>query len=109
MADGRLQGTGRDIDEFDLALSFDKATCRWSVEGQASLYSISIERREIIEYVDTHGPCGPKDVAEGLGRSYDAVRQLMPTMSEDGQIVLIARGLYALPEGDHITHFGHLL
>src|SRR6266516_354966 len=45
----RLYGRGRDVEEFEKALSFDKVSGRWSILGEASEVHRSDERKSIID------------------------------------------------------------
>ena len=86
-ADAYLHVTGREIEEeAELAL-------RWDAEE----YRVSQERQDIIRVVDEAGePMAPKDVAELLDKSPNAVKYLMWRMSKDGQLASVSKGRYSL-------------
>jgi RecA-family ATPase len=55
-ADGKLHITGRDVDEQELALAFDKASCQWKLLGEAHLIAASQEEQDVIELLEESGP-----------------------------------------------------
>ena len=87
-ADAFLYVTGRDIEEEkELALSWDSTTATWKIAGDAEEYRTSKERQEIVDSLRSQGkPAGPKEVSEALGKTYNATKQLMWKMSQDGDI-----------------------
>jgi hypothetical protein len=92
---GILSVTGRDIEEQELAVQFDKTTCLWTVLGEAARYQLDTRRQEILTYLEQAGePVGPKDVAQALGRSESNVKNLMWKMQQVGQIGKEGRGKY---------------
>jgi hypothetical protein len=100
----RLAGTvslhvrGRDIEDKELALSFDKATCRWSVQGAAADVRRSSERKRVLMALE-NGPLGVKEIVLAAElKSRNAADQLIFKMVKDGEIVRSDRGQYALPE-----------
>ena len=96
-ADAELRGTGRDIDEFELALGFDSGT--WTHVGDADDFRMSAERAEIISHLRMTGaPTKPADVAEALNRTPEATRKLMWTMSNQGDLHALGDGNYVLPD-----------
>jgi hypothetical protein len=97
-ADAYLHVTGREIeDEAELALRWDADLASWTLVGDAEEYRVSQERQDIIRVVDEAGePMAPKDVAELLDKSPNAVKYLMWRMSKDGQLASVSKGRYAL-------------
>lgn len=96
-----LYGRGRDLQEQELALDFDKPTCRWSVLGDADDALRTDERDAILgALLDLPGGEGsPRDVADLLdGVSYEAVRQLLSRMARDCEVIRPARGRYRHPD-----------
>ena len=47
-----IYGRGRDIEEIESAVEFDRLTCRWRVQGTASEVRRSDERSEILTILD---------------------------------------------------------
>src|SRR5215212_3155462 len=110
-ADAYLMVDGRDIEEpQELALGWDAATCSWAAQGDAATYRLNKERREIIELlIREDEPMGPKAVAELLGKSYDATKQMMKRMSDDGQLKQEGYGKYVPSSlgSSHSSHSSH--
>jgi hypothetical protein len=93
-----LYGRGRDMPEVDLAVSFSKETCRWTVLGFRSEVAVSSERADILNVLArADKPMGPSEIASATGRSDNAVRQLLIKMVEDGEVEKQGRGKYVHP------------
>jgi hypothetical protein len=92
---------GKDIEEpQELALGWDAATCTWIEKGDAETYRLNKERRTIIELLEQWDePLGPKTVAKELGKEYNATRQLMYKMFNDGQLNQEGYGKYVVARG----------
>jgi AAA domain len=109
-ADAYLMIDGKDIEEpQELALGWDPATCGWTAQGDAATYRLNKERREVVELLEREGePMGPKAVAELLGKGYDATKQMMKRMNDDGQLKQEGYGKY-VPSlgGRHYSHSSH--
>jgi hypothetical protein len=112
-SDAILTITGRDIKEDDLALNFDKSIMNWRLVGQASDYTRTLARQEIIDVLKKSGqPLGPKKVAGSLKKNYNAVKKLMSEMAKAGDLAKPDRGQYTLPshhsDDSNLTHHGYL-
>jgi hypothetical protein len=91
---------GRDIDESETALQFDKASCRWSILGAAAEVHQSAERKRVLEAL-SRGPLQAKEIQIAAElRSRNATDVLLGKMVRDGQIVRLEKGRYALPQTD---------
>ena len=94
-ADAVLFSTGRDIDESETALRFDKALGLWVLLGDASEYRTTHERHEIIELLRQVGdPMRPKEISEALGKPSGAIRFLLSKLTEEGAIKKTGYGQY---------------
>ena len=104
-ADGALvinrtaQGTslytrGRDIEERDSAISFDKTTCRWSILGDAAEVQRSDGRRAILAALAGTDSMTPQEIAAAAGISTGTVRSLLHRMVKDSEVVKEGRGRY---------------
>ena len=95
---------GRDIEEAEHAVSFDKEQCRWVVVGAAAEVLMS-DTRKVIQRVlkETPEPMGPTDIADATGLKENVVRQRLSGMSRDGEVRKVGRGLYTHP--DHPVTF----
>ena len=90
-----LYGRGRDIEEIETAMQFDKQLCRWTVLGPAIEVRRSDERKRITEALESAAePMGPNDIADVTGMPSGNIRRLLSKMVEDGQIGRMGRGKY---------------
>lgn len=94
-----LYGRGRDIEEIEAAVAFDKQTCRWSILGDAAEVRLSAERRAIIDALRAEAePLTPNVIANVTGHSYVNTRRLLHLMAKAGEITKAGRGKYTLPD-----------
>lgn len=94
----KLYGRGRDVEEFEKALRFDRTTGQWLVLGDAGEVSQSEERKAVLDLLaKAKEPMSPTAIAEALRKPPGAVRMLLGRMSEAGEIVREARGRYRHP------------
>lgn len=95
-ADGvRLYGRGRDVDEIDKAMIFNRDTCRWTILGETADVRRSKERQEILDVLAA-GPMTLKDIAISYGKSVKTVFTLLEKMAAKGEVTRVSRGVYAL-------------
>jgi hypothetical protein len=99
-ADAVLHVTGRDVEDQELALKFDRDSCRWNILGEAAEYRMSETRRRIFDLLERQGAMTPKEVAEELGIKRDLAKQTMKRMFGDGTLRSAGRGRYAAVCGD---------
>jgi hypothetical protein len=95
-SEAELLVVGRDMEDAEYALDFDKATCTWQLLGSADDYRKSEARGEIIDLLREEGKLGPAAVASALGRTPVAVRVLMRRMAEQGDLQQHGRGIYSI-------------
>lgn len=87
-ADAFLYIRGRDVEEAEYAIDFDKQSYSWTLKGEAAEYRLSQERQAVVDLLASSADSmSPKEIAEALGKSPGAVRKLLPTMVRDGQIL----------------------
>lgn len=98
-ADGvTLYARGRDVEEIELAVEFQKDTAQWRVLGDASDVRRSAERTAILDAMKAEGePMTPLEVTAVTGKARVAVRRLMTKMAKDGELKSLGKGKYALP------------
>jgi hypothetical protein len=95
-----LHVRGRDIEESEIALQFDKASCRWSILGAAAEVHRSAERKRVLEALSA-GPLQAKGIHSAAElRSRNATDVLLGKMVRDAEIVRVDKGRYALPQTD---------
>jgi hypothetical protein len=101
-----LYTRGRDIEEAEMAVEFDKEVCRWRVLGAAAEVRRSDERKTILAALrDAASPLSPREVADLTGLSYGSVRHLLARMNKDGVVRKAGPGRYCSngptgPSGD---------
>ncbi|MHA6644540.1 AAA family ATPase [Mesorhizobium sp. A623] len=92
-----LYGRGRDIEEIETAVSFDKATCTWSVRGDAAEVSMSDTAAKIVRAMrEADEPMGPTAIATDTGIKAVTVRQHLPRLAKEGKIEKEGRGLWVI-------------
>jgi hypothetical protein len=97
-----LLARGRDIEEIEAAIEFDRDRCRWRVLGQASEVRRSDERKRIIEALKAAGASmSPADLAAATGMPPNNVRRLIFKMVRDGQIAKAGRGYVPSDPGNN--------
>lgn len=77
---------GRDIDEKELAMQFNKRTYQWSLLGDAAVHFIKEEQKVILELLE-HETLGPKEVAERLDMKEPTAKSRLWRMAKAGLLV----------------------
>ena len=98
-----LHARGRDIEEVETALQFDRTTCRWTILGAASEVYVSNERAAVLSALAGAGSEGlaVSEIMAATGsNSRGAMDTLLFKMKEGGEIVRVKRGIYALLQDD---------
>ena len=97
-----LYARGRDLEEYERACTFDKTTCRWTVQGEASEVRRTDERSQILAALEeATEPMSPKDLEVATGMKGTNVRQLLYKMTKAGDLVKTKRGHYVHPLSPH--------
>lgn len=92
-----LYGRGRDLEELETALQFDKETGAWSVLGEAWQVADTIERREIQQILGRSvDPMTPTEIGERIGKSRQNIQKMLAKMLEAGHVEQVTRGHYVL-------------
>ncbi len=82
-----LYARGRDIEEVETAVRFDRDICRWSVLGDPAEVRRSAERKAILQVLaDTPAPLSPKEIALQARQKAENVRYLLGQMVEAGEV-----------------------
>jgi hypothetical protein len=94
-----LDVRGRDVESKELAIEFNKNTCRWCIRGNASEVHISDQRARVLAALS--------DAPEGLAvgeikiaaqlASRNAADVLLHRMAKEGKVERVKRGVYSLP------------
>jgi predicted transcriptional regulator len=92
---------GRDIEETESAITFDRVSCRWTILGDASEVLRSNERKLILTALEQSGDVmSPQEIATRTGMTPQNVWQTLHRMAEDGQITKVGRGKYRHPDAN---------
>lgn len=117
-ADAHLYLTGRDIrDDGDIPLSWDVASARWSISGNAAEARLSTERADVLRVVREAGQLiSGRSIAQILSRPEGTIRRLAAELVKSQHLANSGKG-YTLgaaaggteqgehPEqGEHIEH-----
>jgi hypothetical protein len=103
-----LYGRGRDVEEIETALEFNKEACRWRTLGTAAEVRRTDERTVILDTLGkSKDPLSPRDIADLTGNSYDAIRQMLTRMAADGEVLRKGRGRYQCVTCDTQNQLSH--
>jgi len=90
---------GREMEQSDLAIRFDRASCRWSIIGDAQEVNLSDIRKSIMDVLyDQPNFMTPKEIAALCGHTPSHVSIRLAHMVKDGQVWQEGRGQYWHPE-----------
>jgi hypothetical protein len=86
-ADASLFVTGRDVEEQDLALRWEKDDMLgWVLLGNAEDFRRSKERQVLVDAINLMPGIKPAELADATGKSRGAVRYLLFRMVQDGEL-----------------------
>jgi 5S rRNA maturation endonuclease (ribonuclease M5)/biotin operon repressor len=109
----KLHVIGRDNEDKELMLDWDKGTFGWTLAGDAEQFDLSPERKAIINLLLLDSPVrlSPKEVAKTLNKSEAATRKTMNRMQNDGQIDNDGSGNYTVIKNNNnesqVSHESH--
>jgi hypothetical protein len=95
-ADGELIVTGRDVDEAEYALSFDKATGTWTYMGAAEEHRHTGAKAEVLSLIQLNGPMTPAAISRGIHMPAGTIRSALNRLKKEGALVE-KNGAYDLP------------
>ncbi|HEY7427433.1 MAG TPA: AAA family ATPase [Gemmataceae bacterium] len=98
--DAALMVTGRDVDEQDLALTFDARYCLWQVVGEADECRRSRERQDILDLFTDGAEMSISQIIAKSSRTPAATRQLVSRLAREGLLKTTRRGMYQHPARD---------
>jgi hypothetical protein len=94
-----LMVQGRDVEECNKAVSFDRETSRWRIIGDADEIHQSNERSSILATLrDADAPMSPNQIATATGAKAANIRKLVAKMVDVGSVKKSQRGRYELAE-----------
>jgi hypothetical protein len=80
-----LYGRGRDIEDIEKAVQFDRGTCTWAILGNASSVQYSGARAAVLTALrETGTPMSLADIAAAVSLKANNVRQLLLRLVRDG-------------------------
>jgi hypothetical protein len=95
---------GRDVEEAEHAVTFDKHSCRWTILGNASDVHRSNERGKILDaLLNATELLGPQQISDRARMKADNVRYLLGQMAECGEVMKAARGRYYHPDRSELS------
>jgi hypothetical protein len=106
-----IYGRGRDIEEIETALEFNRDNGTWSIVGAAHEVASTGERQAILDALrQSANPLTARDISDLTGKKYDAVRRSLARMAQASEVEKTGRGLYTCPNGpivpnDHAPEF----
>jgi hypothetical protein len=87
---------GRDVESAELAIEFDKQTCRWRLLGDAADVHVSSQRAKIIAALkEADLAMRIPALMEETGMKRNPLEVLLGRMAKEGKIQRIGKGLYA--------------
>jgi hypothetical protein len=102
-----LYARGRDIEEIESAVMFDKLTCKWRVLGEAAEVRRSSERESILAILaEADEPLTPSKIAALANMPRGNVDRLLGKMFKEGEVEKTGRGLYSRLEPEAVAEAG---
>ena len=83
---GTWRLVGRDIDEQELAATFDSDCGKWTVEGDKDEVPSTSQEEETIKALREQGPCTPAELATLMNESRDTIKKRCSRMCTRGKI-----------------------
>lgn len=99
-----LYARGRDLEEYERACTFDRTSCRWTVQGEASEVRRTDERASILAVLeDADEPMSPQDISNMADMKRNNVDRLLGKMTKAGEVLKTKRGRYVHPSRSDLT------
>jgi hypothetical protein len=97
-SDATLYLRGRDVEEAQFKLAYDRVRGAWNIVGDTRPHPLSVTREKIISALEEAWPktMSPKEVVAATGLSENVVSQRLHHLEQAGQIRRIQRGQYTL-------------
>jgi len=94
-ADAELKITGRDVEEAEYALRFERSLLAWQLLGQSQEVQSTQKRQLVYDAIkNSTEPISPKELSEITELEAKYVQKSLPSLIEDGSIKRIDRGKY---------------
>jgi hypothetical protein len=99
-----LYGRGRDLDEIETAMSFDRTSGAWTALGAASEVRKSDSRQAVVTALrKASQPQSPREIADLTGLSHDNARQILARMVAAGDAEKVGVGRYTAASNAPVT------
>ncbi|MDR7040620.1 hypothetical protein J2X36_005403 [Methylobacterium sp. BE186] len=103
-----LYGRGRDVEEIEAAVEFDRETCRWRILGAADEVRRSDERGTVLALLkEADAPMSPSELAALTDSSSGAMRKLLHVMGKAGEVSKVGTGRYIHPDRADLGRAGN--
>jgi hypothetical protein len=100
-----IYGRGRDIEEIETALEFNRDNGTWNVVGAAYEVASTSERQAILDVLrQSANPLNAREISDLTGKKYDAVRRSLARMAQASEIEKTGRGQYTCPNGPIVSN-----
>lgn len=94
-----LHITGRDVEQADYKIVFDKKLFCWNVIEKKNEINITAEREEILELIKSYNrQMKLSEITDLIGKEKSNVNKLLKKLIRDGLLISPKYGYYALPE-----------
>lgn len=94
-----LYARGRDIEEVESAVVFDKTVCKWRVQGDVAEVRRSDDQRRILEVLtDAVEAMNPREISVASGVNRNHVDQILLRLGKSGEVRKVGRGKYIHPD-----------
>jgi hypothetical protein len=89
---------GRDVDEQEKAMLFNKDSCRWTILGEAEEVHVTATRRKILTLLEDASlvsePLSPKEIATQTNTAEGVINTTLHRMLKDGAVEKVGYGKY---------------
>jgi hypothetical protein len=98
-----LKGRGRDLEEIDKAILFNKNACVWTVSGDASEVAQQTGRGAVLHQLrEARAPLSPQEIADLCNITKNNARGLLTRMERDAEVIKVGYGKYVHPDRDDL-------
>jgi hypothetical protein len=95
-SDAVLLITGRDVEQQELALEWDKDEAQWNIVGTADEYALGKETGKLVECLEQIGGAAKvNDIASRMGKKRGATAVLCWRAAKEGHVLSYGNGMYA--------------
>jgi len=96
---------GRDIEENETALQFNRDIGTWERLGAADEVGRTSEREAVMAVLrESDKPLTAREISDITGKGYDAVRKILARMAHAGEVGKTGRGLYTCPNRPNVPN-----